>query len=397
MVLRKSHNQSRKKTYTVFALSSLLLSSCGIKVADQPNEVVKQINLSAGVSSLAVNVNQYPSNKIVCDPFSGGGTATTSYEKGIKASLFYLTSGMPRMYNSNNYTQFAKKSDQNIFLADMNVPTRMFTEGFTTTSGNVLKNDANQKLIEYFGLKMTTNIVLSDTDEPGDYELAMLADDGTTLKIKSGTTEISDEILIDNEGDHPTRMGCAKRIVNMKRSVMLPIEATYYQGPRYHISNVLIWRKASFAAKDPLCNQLGNYLYFNPDQNSAPQKAFHDLEARGWKILSPDNFLISKTSTDYNPCIQGTDPVISNFAVGEIILTNVRLSWTTDIVATSHVELTNTKTGQVTLTQSDNVLRTTHDINLTGLEPATTYRVKAISVSSDLGRSTSAELSFTTQ
>ncbi len=390
MILRSSH-------MITYAFSTLLLTSCGMHVSSPKSANVQQENLSAGFSSLAVNVNQYPSNKIICDPLSGGESTQTNYEKGIKASLHYLTPGMPNLTSSLNYVQFAKKSDQTIFLSDMNVPTRMFSEGFTTSTGNVLKNDSNQKLIEYFGLKMSTNLILSENDEAGDYELAMLSDDGTTLKIKSGTTEIADEVLIDNEGNHPTRMGCATRIVKMRKNVMLPIEATYYQGPRYHISNVLIWRKASATGKDPLCNQTGNNLFFNPDKNSEPQTAFKDLEARGWKILNTDNFMMGNTKTEYNPCIQGTDPLISNFVVGEVILTNVSLSWTTDIEATSHVELTNMTTGEVSTTQSDNVLRTNHAMSLTGLLPMTTYKVRAVSVSADLGRTTSSELIFTTQ
>lgn len=395
MILRNSNLLSDT---TQLLLFTTLLSSCGIRIGSPKSEAVQQENLSVGVNSLAVNVNQYPSNKIICDPLSGGETTQTSYEKGIKASLHYLIPGMPNFKTSMNYAQFAKKSDQNIFLSDMNVPTRLFSEGFSTSTGQVLKNDSNEKLIEYFGLKMSTNLILSDLDEVGDYELAMLADDGTTLKLKSGNAEIPDEVLIDNEGDHPTRMGCATRTVKMRKNVMLPIEATYYQGPRYHISNVLIWRKVTAAGTaDPLCNQTGNNLFFNPDNKSAPQQAFKDLQARGWKVLSADNFMMSKTATEYNPCIRGTDPVISGFEVGEVILTSVSLSWTTDIEATSHVELTNMKTGEVSTTQSDNVLRTHHDMNLTGLQPATTYQVRAVSVSQDLGRTTSAALSFTTQ
>ena len=383
------------KTLLQLSATAVLVSSCGIKMATSLLEDVKQDNTTGGLSSLGVNLNLYPANKMVCDPLSGGQTTQTNYTKGIKASLHYSEANSPRLYKSTDYIQIAKKSDQNIFLSDMNVPTRMFTEGFAPKMGATLNNDQGEKLIEFFGLKMQTNIVLADGDEEGIYEFALLSDDGTTMKIKSGSEDVEDEVLINNDGDHPTQMGCSTRTVKMRRNVMLPVEVTFYQGRRYHIANVLIWRKASEAGKDSLCNQQGNELYFNPNNNSVAAQGFTDLTARGWKVLVPDNFMMAQT--DYNPCVKGTDPVISNFELGEVILTSVSLSWTTDIQATSQVQLTNMTTNEVTLTNSDNLLRTSHQITLKQLQPATVYKVKAISVSSDLGRSVSEELTFQTQ
>ena len=184
----------------------------------------------------------------------------------------------------------------------------------------------------------------------------------------------------------------------MRQNVMQPIEVSYYQGPRYHISNVLIWKKSSSAGADPLCNQSGNNLFFNPDANSEPQQEYRDLLRRGWSVVKSDNFMISTTTkVDYNPCVSGTNPVITEFQVGEIILTSVNLTWTTDILATSQVQLTNTSTGEVTTTNSDNVLRTKNNIELSHLQPNTTYKAQAISVSVDLGRSISSEVTFKTQ
>lgn len=376
---------------------TLLFSSCNLKISSQLAEAVVQKDSTISLGQLNVNLNQYPPSKIICDPLTGGQTSQTNYEKGIKATLHYLTANQPRLYKSTDYIQFAQKSEQNIFLSDINVPTRLFNEGFSTKAGQTLANDQGQKLIEYFGLKMNTNIVLTEKDETGLYEFALLSDDGTQMLLKSGSADVPDEVLIDNDGDHPTRMGCSSHTVKMRRNVMLPVEVTFYQGPRYHIANVLIWRKATEAGQDSLCNQLGNNLYYNPDRNSEPQQAIKDLESRGWKVLAPDNFMISQNKADYNPCVNGTIPVISEFTVGEVVLTNVSLTWKTNIPSTSQVQLTNTKTNEVTITTSDNQLRTNHQIQLSGLKPATTYKVKTLSVSSDLGRGESAELSFRTQ
>ncbi len=388
--------KTMRLVYFISTAITLVLMGCGEKV-QLGSENVLQGNSASGLSVLPVNVNQYASNKLVCNPLSDAPTQQTNYEKGIKAELFYLTAGMPRLYSSLDYLQFGKKSDQNIFLTDVNVPTRMFTEGFSTAAGSVLKNDEGQKLIEYFGLKMKTNLMLTPEDADGEYELALLSDDGATLILKSGTGSEADDVLIQNDGDHPTRMGCASHTIRLKQNIMQPIEITYYQGPRAHISNVLIWRKSKMAATDPLCGQLGNNLFFNPDAKSEPQQAFQDLLGRGWSIVKPNNFMISSTKADYNPCVSGTNPVISNLTLTEVILTTAGLTWTTDIPATSQVQLTNTATGEITTTTSDNMLRTKNIVELKNLQSNTLYRAQAISVSADLGRSISSEILIKTQ
>lgn len=365
------------------------------------SEDVSQTNNTNGVQRLAVNVNQYKAGGVICDPLNGGNITQTSYEKGIKAELFYKTSSMPRWYKSTDYVQLALKSAQNIFLSDMNVPTRLFTEGFSTTQGSVLKDDQQNKLIEYFGLKMSTHIVLSDSDEEGYYEFALLSDDGVKMSIKGGDFNVPDQVLIDNDGDHPTSMGCSNQSIRMLKNVLLPVELTYYQGPRYHIANILMWRKSTVAGKDKQCGLNGNDMYFDPDKQSKPQKAFIDLLARGWKVLTPDNYRISKVTSspppDYNPCVNGTDPVISAFVLGEVILSSVSFSWDTDIASTSQIVLTNLATGVSVVTDADNILRTRHDVTLNNLQPSTNYKAKALSVSADLGRGESNEVFFTTQ
>jgi hypothetical protein len=368
------------------------LSACGIK-----SEVVSE-NLTTSMpgesfEQLKVDVNKYSSHKLVCDPFNENEpTTTTTYEQGIKAQLFYREDNMPRMFKALDYINFTRKSEKDIFLTDVNVPTRMFTEGFSTPNGDVLKKDSGEKLIEYFGLKMSTHLVLSDTDEEGFYELAVLADDGSNLIIKSGDGDNADETLIENDGDHPTRMGCATRTIHLRKNALLPIEMHYYQGPKYHISNVLMWRKSTTAGQDPSCGLLGNNMYFNPDHNSDQQTAYTDLLARGWKVVRPENFKISKTSNDYNPCVKGTAPIISDFAVNGVEGNSVQLSFITDIPSTAQIQFTNMSTGTVTTTTSDNLLRTTHILDISNLQSGTAYKLKAVAVSADLGRTLSAEI-----
>lgn len=383
-----------KPLIKVLLLSTTALVAFGC-TSTLGSSVVSQVS---GQSSgqLKVDINRYPANKLVCDPFAVDPVPTTTYENGIKGQLFYRDKGQDRFYKTTDYFEKTTPSDKTVFLSDVNVPTRIFTDGFTTPTGETLKTNGGEKLVEYFALKMTTNIILTEEDEAGEYELALVSDDGANLIIKGADTG-SDEVLIANDGDHGTKMGCAARTVRFRKNVMLPVEITYYQGPLYNIANVLVWRKATEAGKDPSCNKVGNRLYWDYKNKSEPQPEFTGMQSRGWKVLKPGNFVVAKDKGEYNPCVPAVAPVISNFEVGEVVLQAVGFQWDTDLPATSQVLLTNTKTGQEILTESDNGLRTHHVIQVDGLEPGTTYKVKAVSVGADLGRGQSVEMQFTTQ
>jgi hypothetical protein len=352
-------------------------------------------NIQAEVSSEAlmmskVDLNLHPMNKTVCDPFNGNNTQVMS--QGVQGSLFYRTSGLPRMYKVEDYINFTKKSDKTLFFTEINVPTRNFTEGFSTQTSGLLADDTGAKLIEYFGIKFESTLQLSEADEEGDYELALLSDDGTRLKIKDPATDSWREI-IDNDGDHPTRMGCSSELIHMTRRTQIPIEAIYYQGPRQHIANVFMWRKSNAVKQEILCGASGNKYFFDPDTGSSPLKPYTDLLSRGWKPVAAENFWLDNT---YNPCTQGTKPVISNFHVSEVLINDIYLAWTTDIAASTQVRLINQSTGEEILTAADNLLRTTHEVHVSGLKSNTTYIAQAVSVSLDLGNSLSEEIKFTT-
>jgi hypothetical protein len=377
---------------TLYALTSLIaasgfLAACGNSASEQ--DTVQAEATSPALMHAKVDLNVHPLNKTVCDPFNDNTTQVM--EQGVQATLFYKTSGMANLTSALDYVNKAKKSDKTLFFADINVPTRLFSKGFSTQTTGVLVDDAQNKLIENFGIKFETTLQLTAADEEGDYELALLSDDGSRLKYKDPVDDTWKEV-INNDGDHPTRMGCASGVISMNHRSQIPLEVVYYQGPRYHIANVLLWRKASVAGKDALCGRSGNSLYFNPDQNSIPLKAYNDLLARNWKPIAPENFWLNNT---YNPCVAGTKPVITDFHVSEIMPTDVFLAWTTDIPASTQVRLINIATNEEILTAADNLLRTDHAVHVSGLKPGATYRAQAVSVSQDLGNSLSDELMIT--
>lgn len=386
--MKQVHNN---KIMFVFAtMLGLLIMNC----SSSPNEQITASNTAQDtvIKKSSLDLNRFPMTKTVCDPFTQ--QPGTNIKKGLKANLSYAIAGSPRYYSSKDYVEKTWQSDKTLFFTQLNVPTRLFNTGFITQTGDVLKTDDGAKLVEYFGVKFQSSLALSEVDEDGLYDIALLSDDGSTMSLvtKPGT----EEVLINNEGDHPTRMGCSNKYLDMKKGQKFPFVLTYYQGPRYHIANVLIWRRVAntSAPKDSSCGLTGNSTFYDPDHGSTPQSALLALESRGWKVVQPDNFILEDVR-DYNPCVPAEPPVITEFRLNETTLSEAWFSWKTDIPASSQLLVTEVGGSQV-LTASDNNLRLTHSLRVEGLKPATTYKVKAISISEDLGRGESEEIQFTT-
>lgn len=385
--------------FAAIAALPLFLAGCIDFTSEADQRPVVEDHLGPGVSFSPYDINAFPLNRLVCDPFNANNAPTP--QQGIKASLFYRGDGQPTYNKAGDYPALATPSSQVLFFTDINVPTRMFDTGFASQTQDVLKNDAGQILIEYFGLRFSTVIKLADTDPTGDYEFAVLSDDGVRMRAKNADGTWSE--MINNDGDHPTRMGCSSSVVHFDRGTEVEIELDYYQGPRYHIANVLLWRPVAQAGLDSQCGKSGNEYFFNPNANSTPLQPYNDLLARGWTPVSTRNFFIPGSGTQpdkyYNPCVNGVDPVISDFVIEEIASNDVWVSWTTDIPATSQLLVTKVSTGAATLTPTDNILRTSHSLRVSRLQMGTTYRLRAVSISNTLGKAITTEagaLEFTT-
>lgn len=236
----------------------------------------------------------------VCDPMGGTVSDGNGPRSGLQGKLFYLTDNMPRFTTVEDYTN-AIDTRTTVFLNDLNVPTRMFTEGFPTADGSLLQV-GGQTLVEWFALYLETQLQLTPDDAPGAYQLAMIADDGGTLElVGSGGTF---QRFLDDDGTHSSRLACAASPLLMSQSVGVPARVKYYQGPRTEIALMLLWRPTSLTgvSSEPLCGAVGQNLFFEYHNNpSTPQQAYLDLLSRGWKPLKPGNFGIPGQAR-INPC-----------------------------------------------------------------------------------------------
>lgn len=267
-----------------------------------PVEVTKSLTLSAA-------------SDYVCSPF---GTLTIpSAQSGVRAELRYmdptanLTTTQKNSVLAVDYFDDSNpvmiKAPQTLFLPDINVPTRQFTSGFSTTSGSSIKDNQNQLLTEYFALKMETVLKLGPNDPEGDYELATLSDDGTVLQIKQG---IDWSTLISNDGPHSTRMVCAPQVIHFTKSTLLPVRLYYNQGPRTEIASVLAWNfRGSVGATGNVINETDMRAYcdlssstkfWNPTTMAPAEWAVDVFNNKGWHILTPLNFQLP--DNEVNPC-----------------------------------------------------------------------------------------------
>ncbi len=339
---------------------------------------------NANIVYSSFDVNLYPMNKLICDPFDGG--SDTTFDKGLKAELYYRSEGQPKFSSLAPYFSEGTKSDQTLFFSQINVPTRLFSLGFPTETGDLVKRDDGEVLNEWFALRFTSSLTLGPDDSEGLYQLAVLSDDGSILRLQKNGEWVD---VVNNDNNHPTRMGCGD-VIEMKAGEQHLLQLDYYQGPRHHIALIPMWRKVDSLnpEPDPLCGVTGNNTFFDFNNNSTPRQPYLDLLDRGWKPLDAANYALPMES-QFNPCVHGQAPIISNFQVEDLLDGVVQVSWTTDIPATSQVRYVNMGDGAETLTLSDNVLRTEHSIFLQGLAPGSHYLIQGVSISETYGKSLS--------
>lgn len=256
------------------------------------------------VSNTSVEAVQVPDSvPAVCNPF--GDAQTPGRTSGLWGKLYYLAPEQPHYTHVADYQTYGHATDVDLFFNQLNIPTRPFDRGFVTQDGSILKTPNGDTVYEWFSLHMESVVQLSRLDGPGRYQFAVLSDDGAILKIDQDGRGL--QSWINNDGTTPSRLRCATSTVNMDISTRLPISVDYFQGPRYHIALMVLWRQVPDSAldselSDPSCNKSGNGLWFDSAQNPpVPQAEFINLLGRGWKVLTPENYLLPDHVSE-NPC-----------------------------------------------------------------------------------------------
>lgn len=334
-------------------------------------------------------------NSIVCNAFDDESSVEEDERKGVKASLYYLEDHQTRYDHVGDYIANGSKVEGvDLYFNKIHVPTRRFSRGIMTQANELVKTSKGDAIYEWLALRLEGLMHVGPGDKHEKYQLAVLADDGAILSIDRGNGL---EVVVNNDGQHSTRMACASEPVTFKPGEQLPFQLDYYQGARYHIALILMWRPwpaAEEDANDPLCNDSGDSLFFDSNQSPPrPKRSYRSLIARGWRILRPVNF--SLPEQEENPCNEPA-PVLSGLAVTNVHASAATVKWDTDIGATSQVVVVEAATGISMTTDEDSLLVKSHSVDVTGLKADTVYMVKAVSRSSSGLSAESSELYFRT-
>ncbi len=337
-----------------------------------------------------------PPERTVCDPFEAGSSAR---DRGLVGHLLFLKDDQPRYTHVDDYIENGHPIQSTVYFDRLYIPTRAFDLGFYTQDGTLVLNQNDEPIYEYFALRLESQLMLAENEEPGWYQMAVLSDDGS--KIVERLPDGSEEVIVDNGEQTSTRMGCAVRSIYMDKDTKKDIVLTYFQGPRYHIALNVLWRKMpegvdpNSPAGDIECGQAGNARFFDSTQvPSEPTVRYYELLERGWKPLANENFLFPEQAS--NPCAAEEPLLLTNFSVLSTTRTEVHVVWKTSLQASSQLEIKNISTGEITLSTLDNVLKTDHSMVFSGLSPNTLYSVRALSESEDGQQVQSAESAFRT-
>jgi hypothetical protein len=178
-----------------------------------------------------------------------------------------------------------------LFLDQVAVPTRAFSTGFPTLSGQKVQDSEGNDLVEYFALDIRSELNLSAWAESKHMEWAILSDDGASLAIDG-------QVIAESNAVHPTRLICGTTPTLLSPMLSSDLSLRYFQGPRHHISLTLLWREAGSAA-EPLCGRQGNAFWFNAA--SQPTSNYESLMNRGWSVVPSDHFRVPEDQS-FNPC-----------------------------------------------------------------------------------------------
>jgi hypothetical protein len=282
-----------------------------------------------------------PSGGIAC-PYNTGPDAV-SPQNGLVGNLYYLNSSQPRYTQVEDYIQHGTEDPATLYFNQLDVPTRDYLQGFPTQTGSALKTSSGTSLYEYFGLRFESQIRLAPGDQSGRYQFAILSDDGSIMSInqsgQSGQSGNSGfQQFINNDGITESRLECANQGINFDATTSLPVQIDYFQGPRYNLSLMLLWREVPETScgngpngdqdeyrnlYDSACGDSGNDTFFDWQNNPpTPTPLWLGMLNRGWKVVGPENFFLPAstepcTSASPSPTPSPSGPVSCASGTGE--------------------------------------------------------------------------------
>ncbi len=248
-------------------ISSIGITGCDVETAYQKTPDV---------------VSQSQEGTVVCDPFSDSGSIGEQF--GLRGKIFYLDNNQiqnERYSVFNSSLTYAKKGHDagvDLFLSQLYIPTRYFSTGFPAGNGGQplqvkMGNGVKTTLTEFFSVNVESSLILGDQDPAGLYQLAVIADDGVSVRV--GHSKGVYKTVISSEGEHSSRFECASAPIYMKHGEALPIKVDYFQGPKQEIALTLLWRHVESA------NDVYSFCNASTDDRTGASKFWKFVDGSG--------------------------------------------------------------------------------------------------------------------
>jgi hypothetical protein len=198
------------------------------------------------------------------------------YKSGLKAGLYALKTKYINRSNRRSIRSLLnlrKLISIDYFTAEeVNTPNRNYAQGVVGREAEyIIDPRSGNELLENYIIKYQGQIVVNDKRDEGKYEFALLSDDGVILKLDN-------KRIIQTNKVHAVRFSKGRKKINMKINKPVNLDLYYYQGPKNHVANVLLWRKVDNKRYHRTCSK--ERYTTNLDQ----------LKLAGWKVVGKENF-----------------------------------------------------------------------------------------------------------
>lgn len=306
---------SLKSLYLILGL--ILVTSCKSS-SSSTNSAIINSDPAAQMSEAEI-LEKY--SGLSCDPFGNNSNLSTSVvtdlpdvvsDNGLKATVRVSTLSRLGYSSSSNVdiddflvTGKADALDYPVFFSQINVPTRLFSLGFPTVDGDKIR-DLNGNIVdEYFHITYEGYLRLAPPIATGTYQFAVIGDDGIRLSLNN-------EVLLETPFVTPSYLSCSDSVEINDRGYQ-DFLFEYFQGPKYHIASVLLWRNTNLESEEILCDHSGNNKFFvdHELENPTPTTYYLDLLDRGWSVVPPQVLYVNQGHSaitasideNFNPCL----------------------------------------------------------------------------------------------
>lgn len=252
----------------------------------------------------------------ICDPL-GGDDGFVDSTKGLVGNIRLLndSSNLSIRHRLSGYLDEAlshQVADSTIFMSNVNVPQRSFDEGFSSEEGDTLQVNG-ETLIEYFNVNLDSIIKIESNSQypsgaaviPGEYEIAVISDDGSKLLINESGTVAGQVPYLHADDAQAPRMVCGAQdsegkptYLNFAEGKSFKMTLNYFQGQRHGIALQMFWRKkgtgSSYSA------HCGSLVY--------PADLQTKMFDEGWSIIPPSVFNLPE-QYDNNACINHIETI----------------------------------------------------------------------------------------